>query len=296
MHLLFNVDKLPELIASNLQCYSWSFSHFFLWRAFRLQLDCGEGAAIRLDDHVFRTEVLALSHGHADHCRGLIGLLDARAGLKGDNDKPLSVLYPKQSSSMDNWIQEAQSFASRRGMTWVAFRPLDDGESFSLRNGRVLTAKAVEHDARQQCMAYRIGRMRRRLRREYAALDAAEVSRLVRQAPRGSLEEEVFECELAYSGDTLRPAPDFFAGAHVLIHEASFVLPGDADPTKGLHADLQSVAAAAHDAGVRNLVLFHMSRRYEDDTSLDGVRSVIEQSGFLGPVVLIRGAYNLPTD
>jgi len=110
MHLLFNADKLPEAIASNLQGYSWSFSHFFLWRALRLQLDCGEGAA------------------------------------------------------------------------------------------------------------------------------------------------------------------------------------------KGLHADVQSVVAAARDAGVRNLVLFHMSRRYEDDASLDGVRSIIEQSGFRGPVVLIRGGYNLPTD
>jgi ribonuclease BN (tRNA processing enzyme) len=93
MYMLFNADKLPEAISSNLQGYSWSFSHFFLWRAFRLQLDCGEGAAIRLDDHVFRAEVLALSHGHSDHCRGLIGLLEARAGLMGDNDKPLTILY-----------------------------------------------------------------------------------------------------------------------------------------------------------------------------------------------------------
>lgn len=296
MHMLFNADKLPEAISSNLQGYSWSFSHFFLWRAFRLQLDCGEGAAIRLDDHVFRAEVLAISHGHSDHCRGLIGLLDARAGLKGDNDKPLTILYPKQSFIMDERIREAQSFADRRGMASVAFRAIDDGESFSLRNGRVIRAKAVEHQPGQQCLAYRVGRMRRRLKHEYAILDAAEIARLIRQEPRGTWEEEVFECELAYSGDTLRPEPDFFAGAHVLIHEASFVLPGDADPAKGLHADLQSVVAAARDAGVRNLILFHMSRRYEDDSALDDVRSVIQQSGFGGPVVLIRGSYNLPTD
>ena len=145
-------------------------------------------------------------------------------------------------------------------------------------------------------MAYRVGRMRRRLKREYAALDAAEIASLSRKEPRGTLEEEVFECELAYSGDTLRPAPDFFAGAHVLIHEASFVRPGEADPAKGLHSDVQSVLAAAREAGVRNLVLFHMSRRYESDSSLDDVRSVIGQSGFHGPVILIRGGYNLPTD
>ena len=59
-------------------------------------------------------------------------------------------------------------------------------------------------------MPYRIGRMRRRLKHEYAALGPAEIARLVRQSPRDTLEEEVFECELAYSGDTLKPAPDFF--------------------------------------------------------------------------------------
>ena len=296
MHILFNAAKIPEMIASNLQGYSWSFSHFFLWRAFRLQLDCGEGSAIRLDDHVFRAEVLAISHGHADHCRGLIGLLDARAGLMGANDKALTILYPKQSSSMADWIQEAESFAARRGMASIAFRAMDDGDSFELRNGRVLTAKAVEHQQGQQCMAYRVGRIRRGLKAEYAKLGAAEISKLVRQEPRGTLEEEVFECELAYSGDTLRPAPDFFAKAHVLIHEASFVMPGEADPSKGLHSDVQSVMAAARDAGVRNLVLFHMSKRYESQSSMDDVRSVIEQSGFQGPVMLIRGGYNLPTD
>ncbi len=109
--------------------YSWSFSHFFLWRAFHLQLDCGEGAAIRLDDHVFRAEVLALSHGHADHCRGLIGLLDARAGLKGANDTALTILYPKQSALMADWIREAESFTARRGMAAVAFRAMDDGDA-----------------------------------------------------------------------------------------------------------------------------------------------------------------------
>ncbi len=296
MHHLFNVASLPEVISSSLQGYSWSFSHFFLWRAFRLQLDCGEGAAIRLDDHVFRAEVLALSHGHSDHCRGLIGLLEARAGLMGDNDKPLTILYPRQSSSMSERIQEAESYGVKRGLLSVAFRAMDDGDSHELRNGRVLTAKAVEHQPGQQCMAYRVGRMRRRLKREYATLDPAEIARLARQVPRGSLDEEVFECELAYSGDTLRPEPEFFAGAQVLIHEASFMLPGDADPAKGLHADVQSVLAAARDARVRNLILFHMSRRYEGETALDGVRAVIEQSDFHGPVMLIRGGYNLPTD
>jgi hypothetical protein len=74
----------------------------------------------------------------------------------------------------------------------------------------------------------------------------------------------------------------------------SFVLPDDADPAKGLHADLQTVVAAARDVGVRNLILFHMSRRYEDESALDDVRSVIQKSGFGGPVVLIRGSLESP--
>jgi ribonuclease Z len=236
MHYAINRDAMPESIASNLQAFSWSFSHFFMWRAFRLMFDCGEGAAIRLDSHVFRAEVLALSHSHSDHCRGLIGFIEARAGLKGDNDKPLTILYPEGSTTMAQWIDPAMALCERRGIETIQFRPIGDGDSFALRNGRELKAIAVPHQPGDTCLAYRIGRTRRRLKPEFRSLPGNEIAALAKTRSKEELEEDWYECELAYSGDTERLDPDFCTGAHVLIHEASFLNPEDADSEKGIHA------------------------------------------------------------
>ncbi len=296
MHYVINRDAMPENIASNLQAYSWSFSHFFQWRGHRAMFDCGEGAAIRLDNHLFRTDVLAISHAHSDHCRGLIGFIEARAGLKGANEKPLTVLYPKGSVGMDQWIGPAMRLCESRNINTVHFQPFSEGERFSLQGDRELSATAVSHQPDETCFAYRIGRVRRRLKSQYRSLPGTEIADLVKIRPRDELEEDWFECELAYSGDTERLNPEFCSGAHVLIHEASFLNAEDADSEKGIHAGVSTALQCAIEANVRSLILFHASRRYETDTYVAGVRSQIEQIGLQCPVVLIRGSFNLPTD
>ena len=296
MHYVLNREDMPETVASNLQAYSWSFSHFFLWRGLRVLFDCGEGMAIRMDSHVFRTEVLALSHSHSDHCRGLIGFIEARAGLKGDNEKPLTVLYPQGSAAMAQWIDPAMALCAHRGIDSVRFHPIGDGGAFSLKGGRQLKAIAVPHQPDDICLAYRIGRMRRRLKDEYRSLPGSEIARLVKTRAKDELEEDWFECELAYSGDTERFDPGFCKGAHVLIHEASFLDSTDADAEKGIHADVSTALQCAVEANVRTLILFHGSRRYETENYIAGIRALIEDKGVKCPVILIRGSYNLPTD
>lgn len=83
MILPLNCEHVPEALMESIQGFSGAFSHFFLWRPRGILFDCGEGCGVRMDDHVFRVEVLALSHGHSDHCRGLLGFLEARRLLKG---------------------------------------------------------------------------------------------------------------------------------------------------------------------------------------------------------------------
>jgi ribonuclease Z len=296
MQYVLNRDAMPEAIAGNLQAYSWSFSHFFLWRGGRILFDCGEGTAIRLDSHVFRAEVLALSHAHSDHCRGLLGFLEARAGLKGDNEKPLTIVYPAESAAMTRWIDPAKGLCERRGLEFVTFHPIRDGESVGLRNQRQLTARVVPHQPGETCLAYRIGRTRSRLKEAYRALAGPEIATLARTMPQHELKEDYVECELAYSGDTEHLDPAFCMGAQVLIHEASFLDAADADAEKGIHADVPTALQCAIDANVRALVLFHGSRRYGIDMFIAGIRAQIESMGVSVPVVLIRGSYSVLTD
>jgi ribonuclease BN (tRNA processing enzyme) len=90
--------------------------------------------------------------------------------------------------------------------------------------------------------------------------------------------------------------PSFYNEAQVLIHETSFLYPEDADKQKGIHTDLKSLLPSVRDGGVRNLILFHSSRRYELDTLKTEIQKIIEDSSLNCPVILIRGAYNLLTD
>ncbi|MBN2269773.1 MAG: hypothetical protein JXN61_04110, partial [Sedimentisphaerales bacterium] len=175
MRLLFNADRVAEDIDNNLQALSWSFTHFLLWRGYRLQFDCGEGAGMRLDDHIFRVDTLALSHGHYDHCAGLLGMLHVRNGLMGATDKPLRIVYPAEAAMMQHWISEAQRFVRGRQLDHVTFCPIEDGQSFELRKGHVLEARRVPHLPDEPCLAFRVGRQCTRRRPEYEHLTTQQV-------------------------------------------------------------------------------------------------------------------------
>ncbi len=292
----FSVARAPDSVASNLQGYSWSFSHFFLWRPRGVLFDCGEGAGIRLDSHVFRVDTLAITHAHSDHCRGIEGLLEARAGLRGDKQKPLRVVYPDRSSAMRQWIERARAMCHARNLGGVEFVEITPGQSLSLDGDRILEAQEVEHDPGEQCLCYRIGRHRRRIKAEYRHLSAPEIKAYATAGRRAAIEETAFECEFAFSGDTLGMPIDFCRGAHVLLHESSFVTAEDCDPGKGIHANMQHVLQLAREAKVRCLVFFHVSRRYEEAHLLTSVQSLVQESGIACPVLLIRGSCGLPTD
>lgn len=315
----FNCTHVPEWLNSNLQAFSGPFSHFILWRGFRVMFDCGESAGIRLDDHVFRVDVLALTHGHTDHCRGLTGFLESRAFIKGANDKPLKIVYPGGYPMMDAWIDPVRASlglppdgdaisSAGIGRTpkeqtsrlaaklAVEFCPVTPGVTLAMRSERELHVTAVEHVKDELCVAYRIGRRRTRLKAEFSGLPPGDIATLKKTLQPGQLQEEYFECELVYSGDCIGLPGGFAREAHALIHEATFLRAEDADSEKGIHSTVEAALICAVNEKARNLVLFHSSRRYSDSELRQGVEDRIKQVGYGNPVFLIRGSFGLPVD
>ena len=297
MYMTFNCQTLPEIVASNLQGLSWSFSHFFLWKGGGVLFDCGESAGIRLDEHVFQADVVALSHAHSDHCQGLVGFLQVRTGIKGATDKPLTIAFPEGSGTMETWLAPARAFVEQRSLDNIRFEPCAEGLAVTQKRGRLLEARTVPHTLDQTCFAYRSGEMRRRLRHEYRNLSQHEITAIAQQGGCAQIEEPFFDCDLVYSGDTEHLDREFCRNARVLIHEATFLNPEDAKVDKeGHNSTVEDALRCAGESGVRNLILFHISRRYEPEELRTGICQLLEKTGVSCPVVVVRGAFKLPTD
>jgi len=70
------------------------YSTWLYYAPDRLAFDAGEGLSSILGNKCFAIQHVFLSHGHADHISGLIGLINIRNSGMGDTEKPLTIYYP----------------------------------------------------------------------------------------------------------------------------------------------------------------------------------------------------------
>ena len=75
----------------------------------RILFDAGEAASSILGNKAFAIRRVFLSHGHADHIAGLVGLVNIRNNAMGDREKELTIYYPKG----NYLISEMMAFLAR---------------------------------------------------------------------------------------------------------------------------------------------------------------------------------------
>jgi ribonuclease Z len=126
---------------------------------------------------------------------------------------------------------------------------------------------------------------RRRLRQELGELPQSDVERLARQHGRDHVMEPYAHVLFAHSGDAMPIDVDRVRDADVLVHDATFLEPGDR--RQDIHASAREVFALAHAARVRTLVLNHLSIRYERAAALGTLRDQLSASGFTGECWLL---------
>jgi ribonuclease Z len=208
--------------------------------------------------HVF------LSHGHADHISGLVGLINIRNSAMGDREKPLNIYYPK-----GNWrISELMNYIVRTNrhlhydLEWV---PLEEGDKVQLfegQNPRFLEAFETVHSQDERSLGYNIIEQRRRLKKEYENLSQEEIVEWVRQGKKSHLTYVYHQKLLSYGGDSIALDPVKIKGTEVLFHDATFLVEQDRKEYK--HATLQEAVEVATLAGIKKeLIAFHISSRYK---------------------------------
>lgn len=243
------------------------------WDNEGLLFDPGEGTQrqlIHADVPVSAITRLCLTHFHGDHCLGVPGILQRRSL---DNvPQPLHAYYPASGRKFFHRLRYATAYAER---SEVLEHPVtEDGVVLETDTFRLL-ARRLDH--RVETYGWRLEEHDgvRMLPELLAArgVRGPDVTRLERD---GSLE---VDGDVVRLEDVSRPRPgqvfafvmdtrmcaaatELARGADLLVCEATFLHRDAALAEQYAHLTARSAAELARDAGVRQLVLTHLSQRY----------------------------------
>ena len=243
--------------------------------------DCGEGTQHQcLRSPSVRLSQLSrvfISHLHGDHVFGLVGLLASRALAQGGTS-PVALYGPP---ALESYVRGClQSTGTYFGFP-VSFHAVRPGVVFEDAQIAVECA-AVRH----RCDAYAYA-VQEKPQAGRFDVDAAKALGIASGPVYGQLKrgETVTLADgrvidgttlvgadrpgrrVVYSGDTAFCAEmvRFAAGADLLVHESTFAAAERSLADRAYHSTATDAATVAKEAGVRELILTHLSPRYDAD-------------------------------
>ena len=241
--------------------------------------DCGEGTQRQMMRYgvSFNVGEIFFTHMHADHILGVTGLVRTMA-LQGRTD-PMTLFGPPRSERL---LRQAVTLGSDKQHFPIEYVELAPGQSL-VRDDYEIIPYAVEHGG-ATAMGFaiaekpRLGRFNPDLARSMGIPEGPLWGRIHKgqeiTLPDGRVvhpSELVGPTragrKLVFTGDA-RPSEatvEIAAGADVLIHEATFA---DEEAPLALetgHSTAREAATVAQRAGVKRLVLTHISSRYSRD-------------------------------
>ncbi len=203
---------------------------------------------------------LFISHAHADHAAGFVGLLALR--LLHSVQEPLEVYGPAVLLDALRVAATAYERAQGHPYHWRA-HPLSPGDEVALDSRRVVKAFAVTHVI--ETFGFTVYEDFAKLKAIYKDLPGPEIARLKRQGV--AITDTVRRPMLSFSGDTtieaLEREPDLLA-SRVLLLESTYL---DARKTVGQcrehgHVHLDEILERADGFQNEHLVLTHFSQCY----------------------------------
>lgn len=254
-----------------------------------LLFDCGEGVAIGLSTKIYSVNTVLLGHGHLDHIMGLPGFFFIRSSAKGDNSKPLRVVYPKG----DRDIIRLREFIEgsflpphhlKFPVTWIEAEP---GSVIDLPGDRSVRAFETKHDDTRLSLGYQVLQNRKKLKVELQGIGGDRIRNMV------STGADIFEYDLrntlTYTGDTRVRDVAEYADADILIHEATFL--NREDVKYDSHSLVEDVLAMLVKYKPKNVLLNHFSVRYSPAMCGSAVRSKAKELSLAFPVWVQYGEY-----
>ncbi|MHC1757353.1 MAG: ribonuclease Z [Methanosarcina sp.] len=240
--------------------------------------DCGEGTQqqmMRAKTGMMSLSSIFISHFHADHFLGIPGLIQTMSFL-GRNE-PLTIYGPEGTREFTEFFKVLGYCNLKYEIRGVELSPEDIVEG----KGYVVRALKTEHSIPSLGYALIENPRPGRFNRERAVKLGVPPGPLFAKLQRGNpvevdgkivKPEEVMGIPrpgrtIVYTGDT-RPCEAVLEAsrdADLLIHDGSFADEMADWAEESMHSTAGEVAALAKEAGVRKLVLTHISSRYTDD-------------------------------
>ena len=240
------------------------YSTWIYYSADRILFDAGEGASSILGNKAFAVRRVFLSHGHADHIGGLVGLINIRNNAMGDREKELTVYYPQG----NYLVTEMMGFLARTNrrlsypLEWVPLEPGDRVELLAGQLPRYVEAFPTVHVHNEVSLGYNVVEVRHRLRPELAGAPEEEIVARVKAEGKESVTEHYDQKLFSYGGDSVAIKPAYVANTEILCHDTTFL--DEEDRKEYKHATLAEAIACAREARVKKeLLCVHISSRYK---------------------------------
>jgi len=258
-----------------------------------LLFDCGEGTQrqmMRARTGMMKLDCIFLTHLHADHILGIPGLLETMA-FQG-RESPITIAGPIHTARLVECFKSVCYFARHFDVLAVELEP---GDMIKM-NGFQVRAISTNHSV--PSLGYSLEEDMRlgRFNREAAISLGVPPGPLFGRLQHGQcIEIDGRKIEphqvmgparpgrkIVYTGDT-RPCKSVqlaSIGADLLIHDCALSSDMSDWAKETRHSTAAEAAEIAKSAGVKKLVLTHISSRYSEDTSVlqKEARSIFENT------------------
>lgn len=257
--------------------------------------DCGEATQhqiLRSQIKLSKLEKIFITHMHGDHIFGLPGLLSSRSFQGGDSD--LTIYGPV---GIQAYVETSLKLSGTRLTYKIIFEEIEPGLIFE---DEMFTVTSDELDHGMLSYGYRIVEKDKQGALDAASLkeDGVEPGPIFQRLKNGEVvtlpDGREIDGEnyigapqkgkiISIFGDTRETASEFALAenADVLIHEATFEGDKGKMAAEYMHSTTIQAAELAKKAGVKKLILTHISSRYDRDASkalLIEAKSVFENT------------------
>lgn len=240
--------------------------------------DCGEATQKQMifaQVSPMKISKIFLTHYHGDHILGLPGLIESMNF--GGREKPLDIYGPK---GIEKIATVVRSLSKENFKFEINYHEISEGTIIETEE-YVIKSCRVRHNV--ESLAYSIEEIKKPkfLREKAIALDIPEGplygqlqdgnaveledGRIIQ--PEQVLGKERKGVKICYSGDTrLCEEMILFAKeSDILIHESTYLIQDYDKAQQNAHSTTQDAAVVARDSNSKQLVLTHISTRYDEE-------------------------------